>query len=310
VIRAMTRYAAAGAVGALALLLAGGSIAHAQRVTQAPTMSGQFWVGQTITAVGGAWTGPSGTRAEHYVWTRCTDSTPNATVPEERVSELGECDVIRAGREPYIGRQYQLTSADIGRYIRAGIYAWRWNDDNVQDHWMFSAPSVQIAASAPAPAPTPVPTPTPTPTPEPPPPTFDTVAPAATPVPTSGQVLHNSATRRRALRPFPIVRMRGRLTSNGARVTLLSVRAPKRAKVTVRCKGRCPTGRWTRANRKSRLTRVRAFERRLRSGTRITVTVTRHGYIGKRTIFVIRRGRAPVRVDNCLNARGRVTRCP
>ena len=40
------------------------------------------------------------------------------------------------------------------------------------------------------------------------------------------------------------------------------------------------------------------------------MTVTRHGYIGKRTTFVIRRGQAPLRVDNCLNPRGRVTRCP
>ena len=123
-------------------------------------------------------------------------------------------------------------------------------------------------------------------------------------------MLHNSASRRKAIRPFPVVRMRGRLTASGARVSLLSVRAPRPAKVTVRCKGSCPTDRWIRSSRKSRLTRVRAFERTLRSGTRITVTVTRHGYIGKRTTFVIRRGQAPLRVDNCLNPRGRVTRCP
>jgi hypothetical protein len=143
-----------------------------------------------------------------------------------------------------------------------------------------------------------------------PPPTFDTAAPAATPVPTGGQVLHESASSRRAIRPFPVVRMRGRLTARGARVTVLSVRAPRPAKVTVSCKGDCPAKRWSRADRKSRLTRVRAFERPIRSGTRITVTVTRHGYIGKRTTFIIRRGQAPLRVDRCLNTRGRVTRCP
>ena len=104
--------------------------------------------------------------------------------------------------------------------------------------------------------------------------------------------------------------MRGRLTLNGARVTLLTVRAPRAAKVTVRCKGSCPTSRWSPAARKKKLTRVRRFERALKSGTRISVTVTRNGYIGKRTIFVIRKGRAPTRVDNCINSRGRVTRCP
>ena len=123
-------------------------------------------------------------------------------------------------------------------------------------------------------------------------------------------MLHESASKRRAIRPFPVVRMRGRLTATGARVSLLSVRAPRAAKVTVRCKGRCPTARWAPASAQAQLTRARAFERSLRSGTRITVTVTRHGYIGKRTTFVIRRGRAPSRIDNCLNTRGRVTRCP
>ena len=57
-------------------------------------------------------------------------------------------------------------------------------------------------------------------------------------------MLHNSASRRKAIRPFPVVRMRGRLTASGARVSLLSVRAPRPAKVTVRCKGSCPTDRW------------------------------------------------------------------
>ena len=38
------------------------------------------------------------------------------------------------------------------------------------------------------------------------------------------------------LRPFPVVRIKGVLTAQGARVTLLSVRAPRRSSVTVTCR--------------------------------------------------------------------------
>lgn len=195
--------------------------------------------------------------------------------------------------------------------------------------------TTQAAAAAPAPSPVPspqppAPTPTPTPTPPPPAPTPTPPPPAPTPTPTptplptvattfevptpvaTGEpLLTDTPSQRRAIKPFPEVRMRGKLTRRGARVTLLTVRAPKSARVVIRCKGRsCPTGRWAPAKRKKQLTRARTFERSLRAGTRISVTVSRPRYIGKRTIFVIRKGRVPKRVDNCINSRGRVTRCP
>ena len=52
------------------------------------------------------------------------------------------------------------------------------------------------------------------------------------------------------------------------------------------------------------------FERNLRSGVTLTISVTRRGYVGKRTVFVIRRGQAPLRSDRCLSAKNRITRCP
>jgi hypothetical protein len=80
--------------------------------------------------------------------------------------------------------------------------------------------------------------------------------------------------------------------------------------VRVTCKGTCPARSWSRSNRKSRWTRVTRFERNLRSGTRITISVTRKGYVGKRTVFVIRRGQAPLRSDTCLSpSGGRTQRC-
>jgi hypothetical protein len=135
----------------------------------------------------------------------------------------------------------------------------------------------------------------------------------ATPVPTSGEVLQETARHRRVIRPFPVVRMRGTLTANGAKISLFSVRAPRKATIVVRCKGRsCPTSRWSRAwnLRKKTLTRMGRFERSLRAGVRLTVLVTRKGYVGKRTVFVIRPGAAPARSDRCLSAKGRVTKCP
>jgi hypothetical protein len=54
-----------------------------------------------------------------------------------------------------------------------------------------------------------------------------------------------------------------------------------------------------------------AFERNLRSGTQLTITLTRTGYVGKRTVFKIRRGKAPLRSDSCLSpATGKVQKCP
>jgi hypothetical protein len=269
-----------------------------------PVIVGEPQVGSTLTATGARWRSPDPDSSRHETaleWYSC---------PAPRLRER-ECPMLRRSDS------YTLTQAERGRYI----YLLRWirwlndvDDPNPEywDYtWRFRSSAVLGPVTVPPPPPPPPPPPVPVPTVAPAPaPTFDTAAPAPTPVPTSGQVLHNSASKRKAIRPFPIVRMRGRLTARGARVTVLSVRAPRPAKITVRCKGKCPTSRWTRSSRKSRLTRVRALERSLRSGTRIIVTVTRHGYIGKRTTFVIRRGQPPRRVDNCLNHRNRVTRCP
>ncbi len=281
-----------------------GAPAQAQtvRVTQAPTMSGQTWVGQTLQASGG---NADNETSSSYVWLRCDDNTPNSTVPEERVEDLSGCRPLSTSGDP---RRWTLTNTDLGKFMRIGLYAKRGDTD----HWMVSAPSARIEAAAPpppppAPAPAPVPTPAPAPTPDP---TFDVAAAAPAPAPTHGQVLRESGPKRRAIRPFPVVRMRGRLTTSGAQVSLLSVSAPRAAKVTVRCKGHCPVKSWAPSKRSKSVTRARAFERSLRSGTKITVTVTRNGYIGKRTTFVIKKGRAPSRTDKCLNNRNRVTSCP
>ena len=115
--------------------------------------------------------------------------------------------------------------------------------------------------------------------------------------------------RPRLLRPFPIVRIAGRLTRTGARIRVLSVRAPRGARVLALCSGRgCPrraSSAIVRA-RSTRTGRVRfgRLQRSLRAGARIQVFVTSPTRIGKYTRFTIRRGLAPKRLDACLAPRG------
>src|SRR4051794_40415526 len=310
------RKPAAGAAGVLAMVITGAT-AYAQsavRVDQAPTMTGQFRVGQILQAGGGHWSGPNGTQTRWY-WLRCNDNTPNSTVAKSRVSDLDGCQTLDTA-----SYRYTLTNDDRDKYMRLVLYASAGSDRSFQEDYLATAPSRKVAAAIPTPSPTPAPTPTPVPTPVPQPtvaptptptpaPTFDVVPPAPTPVPTNGQVLHNTATRR-VMKPFPVVRMKGRLTGTGARVTLFAVRAPKAAKIVVTCSGHCPSRHWTKSHRTSGLTRLARFERVLRSGTKIVVKVTRHGYIGKRTVFWIRRGKAPLRLDGCVTSNGGQTRCP
>ena len=116
----------------------------------------------------------------------------------------------------------------------------------------------------------------------------------------------------RLMSPYPVVRLAGRLTVNGARIRLLSVsRAPKCAVVRVSCRGRsCPARSVTRFKGRGPL-RFRRFQRRLRAGAVLTVRVSKGDTIGKYTQFLIREGRAPRRRDRCLRpGESRGSACP
>jgi hypothetical protein len=305
--------AAAGLAAVVMLVLSQGGSAAAQnqpQVNQAGTINGSpIRVGTRLTASGGSWSGPSGTQAR-WEWFACPENARSWTDCFQR---------------SLYQSNYTIQSGDVGRYIVLNLYAFQGQPQNPGANGRAERFSITSSTVAPAatPTPTPVPTPRPTATPTPvptvaptpvptPDPSFEVPA-APTPVPTSGEVLQETSRHRRVIRPFPVVRMRGALTSNGAKISLFTVRAPRTAKITVRCKGRsCPASRWSRTHtqRKSKLTRMGRFERNLRAGVVITVSVTRSGYLGKRTTFVIRHGAAPTRVDRCLSARGRVTKCP
>jgi hypothetical protein len=111
------------------------------------------------------------------------------------------------------------------------------------------------------------------------------------------------------LDPFPIVRIKGRTTRVGARLTLLSVRAPRGTLIRVRCRSDyCPRSRLA---INTRLHRLRVFERSLRAGVIIEIRVKHPKRIGKYTRFLIRRAAPPLRRDRCLRpGSNRPTRCP
>ena len=113
----------------------------------------------------------------------------------------------------------------------------------------------------------------------------------------------------RLMNPFPIVRISGRYLSNGARIKLLAVDAPRGAKVSIRCRGRgCPFGKQVKS---ARLVRVKRLERLLRAGAVVKVYVTQRDRIGKYTRIKIRAGKAPARIDMCLPPGAwRPIRCP
>jgi hypothetical protein len=112
------------------------------------------------------------------------------------------------------------------------------------------------------------------------------------------------------MQPFPVVRIAGAITGNGARIKLLTVQAPVGARVTVRCRGRgCRTKSESRSAKASSTGKQTAaavlltfnrFQRDYRAGTRLEILVVKLGEIGKYTSLKIRRHRVPVRQDACI----------
>jgi len=101
---------------------------------------------------------------------------------------------------------------------------------------------------------------------------------------------------RRVLWPFPVVRVGAYILNHGSRIVLWRVKAPRGAKIDVRCRGpRCPL-----RQRSFSPGRIRPLERYLRAGVAITIRVTRPGFIGKYTRVVIRSRKPPRRRDACL----------
>jgi hypothetical protein len=142
------------------------------------------------------------------------------------------------------------------------------------------------------------------------PPVGQTAAPTTAPAPAPPATRAPATTRLAYLRPFPVVRIRGYSVRGGARITLLSVRGPRSARIQVACAGGgCPHGRGP--TPVAPPARLRAFERFLPTGTVLRVRVTTASAVGKYASFRIRAHGAPRRKDRCLvPGRWAPARCP
>jgi hypothetical protein len=249
--------------------------------TSGPAIVGPALVGSTL-AVAATWTGDPYPTIK-YTWGRCPPTSTTCTVIK------GEENV-----------QYAVTASDLG-YRLAAVVEIKNKAGSLK---VTTAPTAVVTTpSAPPPPPPPPPPPEPDPDPLPPP-------PPVTIVPTSASAPSAVAAPRPALmRPFPVVRIRGYFAARGARITLLSVRGPRTARISVRCVGSgCPLATLSLPSAPARL---HPFERFLPAGTRLQVRVARPGRIGKYTSFLIRARRAPLRTDRCLLPGGsRPMRCP
>jgi PKD repeat protein len=110
------------------------------------------------------------------------------------------------------------------------------------------------------------------------------------------------------------------------KVKRLLVRAPAGSKVTVRCRGkRCPKRSVKTSNRSKKMMRLRAvktskgsrktmrfkmFERRFRPKTKLVVTVTKSGFIGRQMSWTIRPRKRPVKRSLCLPPGAKAGPCP
>jgi hypothetical protein len=264
-------------------------------VNSAPTINGDAIVGSTLTSVGGEAGGPSGTTVGR-AWLRCTSAT------DER-----SCELIDGA---WNTSTYTLTSDDLGMRMRSALYAYKnYPRDLV---WKLSPATAPVTSPPPqAPAPTPVVTPAPPVVEQPAP---APVQPVAQPLPTQ-QANSVAATPPQSgakrMRPFPLVRISGVLTTNGAQVSRLTVRAPKGAKITIKCSGTgCPKRHVARRT-KLKVVHISQFETYLRSGVKLTITISKPGFISKVTTITIRKAKAPLRSDLC-RAPGtkQLSRCP
>jgi PKD repeat protein len=150
--------------------------------------------------------------------------------------------------------------------------------------------------------------------PPPPPPTPSAGFPQLPQIPlTNVRVDHSTTRAPRLLNPFPVVRIAGAIYRGGVRINVLSVRTRRGATVRVACSGRgCPARSVAvKVHATKTPVRVRAFERFLRKGVVLRVSVTKKNRIGKFTRFVIRGGAAPKRLDLCQRWQAlRPIRCP
>jgi hypothetical protein len=267
----------------VALLLSAAATARGATVTQAPVIVGDPTPGFELTASPGQWT-PSKATAT-YDWLRCDGAGANCA------PVAGSCE-----------RNYTVRDADLGHTLRARLTV---SEPGQQHASAVSDPTAVVVTKLYS-----IPTPgdagalcvdvTPTGPGQGGFTSGGQTGPGTTPAPGTSLAF---------IDPFPVVRISGRFAGRRTRLTRVTVRAPRGARVRIACKGRgCPYRRRAIA---VKLLRVRALQRSYRPKARIEIRVTQARKIGKYTRVRTRRGKAPVRIDRCLMpGKTRPVRCP
>jgi hypothetical protein len=330
------------------LLLAFGLAAPARAaaavdVTSAGSISGPAVVGSKLTVSNGSWTGPTGTALGRQ-WLRCDTSTTtncawiaNATTTQYTLTTADTGKWIRLTLYAYYGNDWDYAISNATAAIAAAPTPTPTptrtpTPTPTPTRTATPTPTrtptptaTPVKTTTPAISPTPVATATPTATPpsdftsaDAPPaggqPSGDPIAqPVAQPSPATTQNAQRTAAKKKAkpkmIQPYPTVRISGRLTKSGADVVLLTVRAPRGVRITLTCEGAsCPLREVAQA---TSLFHIQQFERELRAGTRLTITVTKPNSITKVTSITIRKGKGPARSDKCqLPGETKLITCP
>jgi PKD repeat protein len=111
----------------------------------------------------------------------------------------------------------------------------------------------------------------------------------------------NAASSRLSVLAGVRVAVAGRVSRSFTKITKLVVAAPPGARVTGRCRGGgCHVKSESHRAGQSGSVRLRRFERTYRVGTRIVISITKSGQIGKQIVFTTRSGQAPARRELCL----------
>ena len=265
-----------------ALVALAAAPAFGATVTQAPTVSGDPSPSSKLIASAGDWT-PAGATAS-YDWLRCTGA------------DLASCKAIAGSCED----GYTVRDADLGHTLRVRLMV---TEPGQPRAFGISEPTAVVVFktySIPGDSGQTCVDVTPTGLDQG---TFTSggqTGPGTTPAPDTSLKL---------IDPFPVVRISGRFTRNGTKLTRVTVNAPRGARIRLDCKGRgCPYSRKAIA---VKLVRVRALQRNYRPGATIEIRVTQPRKVGKYTRVKTRRGKAPLRIDRCLMAGStRPVRCP
>jgi predicted actin-binding protein len=235
-------------------------------------VQGNAVVGSTLTAVA-TWSPGDPVATVTYAWGRCP-------------ADSNICPAIPGATS----QTYVVTPADVGSRLAARIDLTNTATTPQPVYQNSAATPVVVVPSAP-------------PAPPPPPP----APPPAPPAPVKVVAASSAPPSASFLDPFPVVRIRGFFRRTGAQITLLSVRGPKKAKVTARCVGHgCPVKSLTSPSANVRL---HGLERFLHAGIQLQIRVTRPGRIGSYTSFLIRSRKAPLRTDRCLTSHGKPVVC-